>query len=75
MAFSQVTILVHELAHIYMGTEMLTPEVYDTNLAIRLAPEAASRNAQNYALFIGSEFFLLILSFSGFLLLCVAHES
>ena len=61
MAFSQVTILVHELAHIYLGKECLTPEVYDMNPAMRLRPEAAVRNAQNYALFIGSQFLLPLL--------------
>lgn len=65
MAFSQVTILIHELAHLYVGRETLKQEVYDMNEAMRLPPDLAWRNAQNYALFVGSGFTLF--SFFHFL--------
>ncbi|KAL9101227.1 MAG: hypothetical protein Q9187_009267 [Circinaria calcarea] len=54
MTFSQMTILIHELAHLYIGKEALRQEVYDANEAMRLPTDLAWRNAQNYALFVGS---------------------
>ena len=61
MDLSQVTILVHEVAHelihVYLDAdgEGWEPEVYGANEAFLLPPERAVKNAANYGLFVGSK--------------------
>ncbi|MCJ1252654.1 hypothetical protein MMC24_000460 [Lignoscripta atroalba] len=51
MAFSQYTILVHELTHLYLKQDYLDPEVYEVNAALNLRSDQSIINPQNYAFY------------------------
>lgn len=58
---SQIYILLHEIAHFYIGTtvEDSVDEVMDWNYAFSLPPINASFNALNYVLFVASKYNLI----------------
>lgn len=55
MIQSQYSILVHELAHLYLKEPCLLPEVYMPEDCLALPPDLALRNPQNYALYFASK--------------------
>ena len=53
--YTQYSILVHELVHLYLQEKALTPEVYDMNECISLPSDRTAVNPGNYEYYAQSE--------------------
>ena len=54
---TKVTVLIQALTHMYIPGKVLSPEVHGLNPCMSLSEFQSPLNPQNYAFFIGSEFF------------------
>ena len=53
--YTQYTLLIHELVHVYIGAPVPQPEVYGVNIAMRLGRTVSVVNPSNYAFYAGSQ--------------------
>lgn len=61
LANTQYTVLVHELTHLYLERQSLTPEVYNANDCMALPGSMSEINPNSYALYVGSKSFTSLL--------------
>ena len=62
---TQMSVLFHELLHLYMGNRILEPEAYEINACTSLHPDEAAINVSNYGYYLGCMCSTLTVSLSS----------